>query len=69
MAIVCQECRRTKGAGHKFSCTRNRSRTNETWVDSTSNRVIQDVTGFIASISDTSSSCDTSSSSFSSDCG
>lgn len=58
MAIVCQECRRTKSAGHKFSCTRGKYRANETWVDSFSNRVVTDVTGFI----DTSSSCDTSSS-------
>jgi len=57
MAVVCKECRRLKGSGHKFSCTRSKYKATETWVDSVTNRVIQDVTGS----KDTDSSGDTSS--------
>lgn len=44
MAIVCKECRRSKRAGHKLSCSKRRYQVPEVWVDSISNRVVTDVT-------------------------
>ncbi len=40
MAIVCRECRRPKGHGHKMDCGRSYSRKNEVWVDNVSGFVV-----------------------------
>lgn len=61
MAVVCRECRRPKGHGHKMDCGRSYSRRNEMWIDSVSNRPVTDVTYDFGSDSSSSTSSDSGS--------
>lgn len=40
MAVVCKQCRRPKGHGHKMDCGSSYSRRNEVWVDNVSGFVV-----------------------------
>lgn len=60
MTVVCRQCRRPKGHGHKMDCGSSYSRRNEVWVDNASGFVVAQSGDFLDQALN---GCDTSSSS------
>lgn len=62
MAIVCKQCRRPKGHGHKMDCGSSYSRRNEVWVDNVSGFVVAQSGDFLDQVLNGSSDTGSSSS-------